>query len=325
MFDQIHNPRILLSRPLIAPFDDTQINRLRKSDIAFDLDVVFDTFFSRMTGDQDPDLIIECFVETKESRIADFSLEKMTAHVLGNIVPENQDVDQQLSHLIGQTVQQDGGETVFIVGPTGSGKTTFLERFFKKTLSPDIRQKVVPMRINCLDASGTLETVQQWMTEKLIHDIEQHSFKEGIPTWEELRGLYFYEYTRRSRGVDAILYETNREKFRTKFSDYMESQVENDREGYLRRLLADLVANRKKLPLIIVDNSDEFDMEVRKAMFQFAQALRRHARHCMVFFRSQTSRRGCFPKQKFSAYTGPNLSFFLLLLQERCFDVASTT
>ena len=160
LFDRVHNPRILVTRPLTAAIGDSEINRLRKSDIAFDLDRVFDTFFSRMRGEQDPDLLIECFVETRESRIADFSLEKMTRQVLGNVAPENQDVDQQLSQFIGQTVQQDEGESVFIIGPTGSGKTTFLERFFKKTLPPHIRRKVEPLRVKFfLDASGEPSTI----------------------------------------------------------------------------------------------------------------------------------------------------------------------
>ena len=282
LFDKVHNPRILVTRPLTAPIGDSEINRLRKSEIAFDLDRVFDTFFSRMRGEQDPDLLIECFVETRESRIADFSLEKMTRQVLGNVAPENQDVDQQLSQFIGQTVQQDEGESVFIIGPTGSGKTTFLERFFKKTLPPHIRRKVEPLRVNFLDASGERSIIQAWMTEQLIEAIEKSIFVDGIPQWDDLLGLYFGDYRRRAQGVDAVLYKNQPDKFRQKFGEYMDEKVEHDREGYLRRLLIDIVQNRKKIPVIIVDNTDEFDLDLRKAIFQYAQALRRHAKHCIV-------------------------------------------
>ena len=282
LFDRLHNPRMFLTRPLVAAHSDSEIPRVRKNKILFDLDQVFDTFFSRMRGDEDPDLLIECFVETRESRIADFSLEKMTRQVLGNIVPEEKDVDQQLSRLIGQTVQQEHGESVFIVGPPGSGKTTFLERFFRKTLPSQIRAKVVPIRVNCLDASGMPESIQNWMTEKLINEIEGFCFPDGNPSWDELRGLYYREYMRRSKGVDAKLYARDREGFHEKFGAFMDEQVEKDREGYLRRLLSDVVRNRKKLPVIVVDNTDEFDLGVKKAIFQFAQALRRNARHCMI-------------------------------------------
>ena len=99
-----------------------------------------------MQGEEDPNLLVDCFVETKESRLADFSLDKMTRQVLGNITPDDRDGDSELSALIDRHVHQEHGETVFIVGPTGSGKTTFLERFFKKTLSPQVRRHVVPLR-----------------------------------------------------------------------------------------------------------------------------------------------------------------------------------
>ena len=132
LFDELHNPRTLLSRPLVAPKKEQDIKRVAKSGISFDLDRVFDNFFSRMSGDVDPDLLVNCFVETKESRIADFSLEKMTAQVLGNLGIPEKDVGQHLTELITETVENDEGESVFIVGPTGSGKRHSWTDFSKK-------------------------------------------------------------------------------------------------------------------------------------------------------------------------------------------------
>ena len=77
----------LLTQELEAPIREDDIKLNLKSSLAFDLDEVFSTFFTNLTGEADEDLLIECFVETKESRIADFSLEKMTARALGNLDP----------------------------------------------------------------------------------------------------------------------------------------------------------------------------------------------------------------------------------------------
>ena len=103
------------------------------------------------------------------------------------------------------------------------------------------------------------------MTDQLIEAIEKSIFVDGIPQWDDFLGLYFGEYRRRSQGVDAVLYKNQPEKFREKFGENMDSKVEHDREGYLRRLLIDIVQNRKKIPVIIVDNTDEFDLELRAA------------------------------------------------------------
>ena len=129
IFDKIHDRRVLMTLGLHSAYTDADIHPNHKSQFAFDLDKVFNSFFAGLVGDTDPDMLIECFVETKESRIADFALEKLTTYVLGNISPPDKDVDQSLQELIASTISDKHGDTVFIVGPSGAGKSTFLERF----------------------------------------------------------------------------------------------------------------------------------------------------------------------------------------------------
>lgn len=45
-------------------------------------------------------MLVDCFVETRESRIADFSLERLTKNVLGNIDPNERDVGAGLTRSI---------------------------------------------------------------------------------------------------------------------------------------------------------------------------------------------------------------------------------
>lgn len=283
-FDELHNTRTLLSTPLVAAIGHNEIFRQQKSRLAFDLEPVFDSFFSRMTGEDDPDLIIECFVETRESRIAEHSLEKMTARVLGNLSSQTIGLEKELSDYLESAVELDSGESVFIVGPTGSGKSTFIDRFFKKTLSQETRTKCIPVRLNFLEASGNLEPTLAWITDSLIQKFEAALYPVGNPTWDELRGLYFTDYKRQSTGVHAKLYRRDKALFHEKFGEFMADKVEKDREGYLRRLLSDVVHNRDKLPVIVVDNTDEFSAPMKDAIFQYIQALRVHAKHCILIF-----------------------------------------
>jgi len=289
IFDEIHHKRILLTHELIAPLEESDIKISQKSEIAFDLDDVFSSFFARLIGDDDEDLLIECFVETRESRIADFTLEKMTTSVLGNIVPSEKNVDTELARLIETNVEigsstSDSGQTVFIVGPTGAGKSTFVERFFRKTLPRPIRRRCVLVRVNCLDATGREDTALDWLTERLISELENEVYKDGAPNWDDLLALYHSEYKRRAEGVDAKLYGRDKQAFKEKFGDFLDDRVENDREGHLKRMLKDVVNNRKSLPVILIDNTDEFSNEYKQKVFQFAQAIRRHTNHCLVIF-----------------------------------------
>lgn len=284
IFDKLHDRRLLLTASLHGAFEEFDIHPNHKSQIAFDLDNVFNSFFSGLVGDADPDMLAECFVETTESRIADFALEKLTTYVLGNISPPDKEVDESLQQLIASTISDKHGDTVFIVGPSGAGKSTFLYRFFRSTLSKSIRERCVVINVNALDATGDAATSMAWLTNNAISSIEHQLYPKGYPEWDQLLGLYFVDYRRRSEGVDAELYRQDKDAFKRKFGAYMEEQVEKDREGYLRRLLIDIVENRKYLPIFVVDNTDEFSLQYKQVLFQYFQALRRHVTHCLLLF-----------------------------------------
>ena len=310
IFDKIHDRRLLRTSGLHAPFGEADIHPNHKSQIAFDLDKIFNSFFAGLAGETDPDMLIECFVETKESRIADFDLERLTTYVLGNISPPEKQVDEGLHQLISSTIADKHGETVFIVGPSGAGKTTFLERFFKTTLPASVRERCVVININALDATGDVNTSLSWFTNSAIAKIEKQLYPKGFPDWDQLLGLYHLEYVRRSEGVDAELYKHDREAFRRRFGEYMDERVEQDREGYLIRLLADIVENRKRLPIFVIDNTDEFSGPYKELLFQYFQALRRRVTHCLLFFPVTVRSAWAFSKTEiFNIYSSK--SFFL--------------
>ncbi|WP_316230534.1 hypothetical protein [Bradyrhizobium sp. SZCCHNR1051] len=284
IFDRIHDRRLLLTLGLHSAYSEADVHPEFKSQLAFDLDKIFNSFFAGLIGDADPNMLVECFVETKESRIADFALEKLTTYVLGNISPPEKGVDEGLQQLITSTISDKHGDTVFIVGPSGAGKSTFLERFFRSTLPSNIRDRCVVINVNALDATGDAGTSLAWFTNCAIASIEKQLYIKGFPSWDELLGLYFKEYVRRSEGVDAELYKQDKDAFKRKFGEYMDEQVEKDREGYLRRLLIDVVENRRRLPIFVVDNTDEFSLDFKQSLFQYFQALRRHVTHCLLLF-----------------------------------------
>lgn len=310
VFDSVHENRLLVGRKLLPAIHQTDNHIVQKSALAFDLETVFAKFFSDLTGQNDTEMLAECFVETRESRIADFSLERLTKNVLGNLAFGNKTIDEDLQDLVTDAVSRDGGQTVFIVGPSGAGKSTFLDRFFSRTLDPAIRSQCLVIKIDVQDATGDVHTLLPWLTEKAIVSIEGQIYDEGSPSWDQLFGLYHLEYVRRSKGADARLYERDKEAFKDKFSTYMDEQVEQDREGYLRRLLKDIVGNRKRLPIFIIDNTDEFPIEIKTQVFQYVQALQRHAGSCLIFFPSTDRSAWAFSKTDiFNIYS--SRSFFL--------------
>ncbi|HID9885439.1 cold shock domain-containing protein [Serratia nevei] len=288
MFDTIHNSRQSLSTPLKAPLEIDEINILKKSPIAFDLEKIFNGFFTQLTGDDNSEIMNECFVESNESRIADYSLEKITTSILNNLPKEKNKVELELSELIQGNVQArlpaDSDMSVFIVGPTGSGKTTYISRFFSKILPTSTRENCLTLNINCLDATGDDTTTTTWISEKIISLLEHDLFNEGYPEYSDLQGMYFSYYKRMSSGYLKKIYESDRHSFDIKFSEFLEKEVRTNREGYLESLLHFAVHNRKKLPIIVVDNTDEFSLDFKIKIFQFCNAYRRKIKYCMLMF-----------------------------------------
>ena len=275
MFDEIHRGRAGYDRELFSAFARTNISLEPKSSLAFELDRVFDIYFGRMKGEDDPELLVNCFVESRESRIADFSLEKMTAKILGNINPDFQNLDANLSSIVSSAIEVEEGQTVFIIGPTGAGKTTFIDRFFRKTLPQKFRDQCAVATVNMLDSMGDERGAVPWLVEKLISEFEKAMFETTYPRWDDLLGLYFGEYKRRSEGEHKELYKTNPSQFKIEFGEMIAEKVRLDREGYLERLIQDLVRNRTKLPIIVIDNMDELSFDLQKSVFQASQALKR--------------------------------------------------
>lgn len=284
VFDKMKHGRLSLNRELYTAIAQDEIKLLPQSDMAFDVDRIFKAFFQKLTGDQDEELLVECFVDTKESRFADYSIEKITNHIISNIRKENIDITDQLQEAVSDTIESELGETIFIIGPTGAGKSTFITRFFSKTLNKDVRDSCIVTRINFIKHTGDLDVQLDWITEQIIASLEKQIFESGQADWESLRGLYFDIYQRRSQGVDKLLYEKDKPAFQLKFSSVIEEHVETKREDYLQRLLKNIVNNRKKLPVIVIDNTDEFSIDVKTKLFQYFNALKLQCGHMLLVF-----------------------------------------
>ncbi|WP_273978764.1 cold shock domain-containing protein [Vibrio parahaemolyticus] len=288
LFDQLHNSRHHLSLPLTPALDSSEITILPKTPIAFDLDKIFNNFFSQLTGDENVEMMRECFVESTESRIADYSLEKITAGVLSSMPSDKGEVAHKLSDLIegniNAEIPSDNDLSVFIVGPTGSGKSTYIDRFFANVLPSSTSERCLAVRINCLDASGDNNRAIGWVTEELIIRLGNELFNDGFPSYDQLRGMYFSQYKRMSSGYLKKIYENDRPVFDQKFAEFLEGEVKENREGYLENLLHHAIHNRQRLPILVIDNTDEFPLDYKVQLFQICNAFRRKVKHCMLIF-----------------------------------------
>ncbi len=193
--------------------------------MATDLDQVFNEFFSTMSGENDPEMLTKCFVETRESRKADATLDKITRTLTNRIKVVDGSQGVALARRIEVAVESGRGEFVLVIGNKGAGKTTFVDRFFRMVLDRQLREQCLVARIDLADSTGEPDGLKNWLVEHLKIALEREMFNNSIPTYEELQGVFWSEYNRWRNGEHKFLYEKDRQQFKeslnnTSFGDF---------------------------------------------------------------------------------------------------------
>jgi energy-coupling factor transporter ATP-binding protein EcfA2 len=249
---------------------------LDKSLFSTDLENAYRSFFSNMSGEGDPDMLAKCFVESKESRVADENLKKITQNLLNRIDTVSPGKGTELENQIRNSVEFQKGEFVLIIGNKGAGKSTFIERFFRLVIDKDLKVNCLVLRLDLADSNGDQNTIANWLTHKLKAELENNLFKGKNPSYEELQGVFIQEYDRWRYGERKHLYEKKKDEFKEKFGEWMADIVERQPEKYVTRLIENATKARHLMPCIVFDNTDHFPQIFQEAVFQYAQSIYRN-------------------------------------------------
>ena len=250
-----------------------QLRLLDRGKLAADLDRVMDSFFKRLVGDKDPEMLHKCFVVTKESDLAEDRIARISEELVGRIKTLDASTSDTLGELIHKVQVTHSNEFVLLVGTKGAGKSTFIDRFFASVLKPDIREECVLVNVDMKKCSGSEHRVVEWLDDTLLEKMERAIYEDSEPDYDELRGMFFDEYRRWSKGTYKHLYDTNREQFRIEFGRHLERKRVEKPHDYICRLMRHVVTNRKKAPCLIFDNADHFPIEFQERVYQYAQSL----------------------------------------------------
>ncbi len=264
---------------LEAVTDLSERRLLQKAPLLRDLEGVYRNFFSTISG-EDPDMLAKCFVESKESRAADESLEKITSSLLSRIDIVNSQEGEELQDEIRSAIELKKGEFVLIIGNKGAGKSTFIDRFFRLVLEKQLRDSCLVLRIDLANSDGNQSTISEWLIDKLKIELEANLFKDGYPTYDDLQGIFFSEYKRWSNGEYKPLYDRDKGVFKEKFGELIGDLIVKQPQDYVKKLLKSAVSSRRLMPCIVFDNTDHFPQPFQESVFQFAQAI---YRECFSF------------------------------------------
>ncbi len=259
--------------PLVSVVSPSDVHLMRKSDLGRDMEQLFNEFFKALTGDSDQELLVQCFVESPESHEADRSLEKITRELVSYVQTIRGAAGDELRREIESSFETKRGQIVLIVGNKGAGKTTFIDRFFKFKLDRSLREKCLVLKVDLAESPGSLEGLQEWLTDRLIDAAEKALYNGRNPSYDELLGIFFDHYQRWSTGEYKHLYETDNDAFKIKFGEHISAQRRDKPDNYLTSVLKRAIRQRVVIPCVIFDNADNFPPSFQDAAFQYAHAL----------------------------------------------------
>ncbi|NNM72433.1 ATP-binding protein [Enterovirga aerilata] len=254
-------------------FDPAEARMRPRDPLAHDASLLFSQFFSRLSDEQDREMLRDCFVETGESRKADLELQKIIQKVLNNISSLNTEHGGALQAELERTMTSRRSETVLLIGNKGSGKSTFIDRFFDQILPSSVRERCVVARVDLGDYHGDPDKIVVWAILKLRETLEAGVCANTPPHYEDLQGIFFKEYQRWRNGARRPLYQKDKDEFKIQFGEHMEKRREKEPDEYVRLLLDWATRGQGKLPCLIFDNTDQFPVEVQDAVYQLAHSL----------------------------------------------------
>ncbi len=263
------------SEKLYRPLSEYETSFLKKSPLASDLEIIFSRFFSLMSGESDRDMLTHCFVESKESREADKSLDKITRNLINQIEVFEAGEGDELLGEIKSAIELERGEFVLIIGNKGAGKSTFIDRFFKLILENELRGKCLLIRIDLADSDGDYNNINKWLINRLKDEVEREMFNGDDPEFNELQGVFYKEYNRWKKGELRYLYEKDKGEFKIQFGKYLRNLIEEKPYEYIINMLEFAIRSRKVMPCLVFDNTDHFEQAFQERVFQFAQSVHR--------------------------------------------------
>lgn len=237
-----------------------------------DFERVMNTFFSKLAGDEDPEFLAKCFVETKESQAAEFQISRIAEDFIDKVKSIDTVEGEAIREVIERIKQTNRQEFVILVGGKGAGKSTFVDRFFNYVLSSTLKDDCIVVRINLAGYKGSELDVIKWLDENLLEECETTLYN-GAPTAEEIQGIFYSDYQRLRVGNWKELYNKDKTQFKIDFGKFIEGRRENRPTEYIQKLIGNIVKSRKKIPCIVFDNTDHFSIDIQEKVFQYARSI----------------------------------------------------
>ncbi|WP_404356229.1 type I restriction endonuclease [Methylotuvimicrobium sp. KM1] len=161
---------------------------------------------------------------------------------------------------------------ILLLGGVGSGKTTFVQRYFNHLIEKEIRDNIIYVVVNFNNASDSLDDVEKWVCQEIIDRLVDVYGEEFLSS-ENLDRYFAPDIRLLKRGPLSRLEEADKLEFAkiisTKLIEWFDDPIKLC-SGIMRFYSGD-----KDIPVVVVfDNVDRRDREQQLKIFQTVQWFR---------------------------------------------------
>ncbi len=167
-----------------------------------------------------------------------------------------------------------------LVGPVGSGKSTFVDYFREVKLPDDVRNATAWVTVDMNDAPGRREMLDDWVLSEIIRNLRDTKPEFDFDEYENIEKVFSVELTALKKGPLART-PRDSQTYTDAISEEMRKLMSNKVE-HTKALARFLCNERGKLLVLVLDNCDKGDRAEQLAMFQTVRWLQSWLK-CLVF------------------------------------------
>jgi hypothetical protein len=167
-----------------------------------------------------------------------------------------------------------------LVGPVGSGKSTFIDYFREVKLPTDLQSSTVWVTMDMNDAPGERTLLERWVVEQVVKGLRNYTPAIDFDELENIQRVFSVELARLRKGPLKLLKEGSEEYNRALYEEL--STLTRDPINFASALARFHCASQKKLLVVVVDNCDKKDLAVQLQAFEVVRWLQSWLQ-CLVF------------------------------------------
>lgn len=260
------------------PSNDSELVR---NSISSDLTPIIDRLFGELYDvdeEVNKTLIEECFIENKEIKKNRSEIEKLFADTPPSIdnINKARNTESVVNQIKEEFITDDlkynqtPPNPIIIVGSKGAGKTTFINYLFSKKFG--LEGSHPHIYIDFRKYSGTKNNFENYIYNDIIEQVYNQYDSLDLCSHKSLCSIYHREIKRNNQGIWKYDFENDTNNYQSKLSLFLEEKLK-DNESHFFKLSEHLIKGRRIRLCVIIDNADQFDSEIQKTVFLFAQSL----------------------------------------------------